>query len=256
MRRQMVEVIVETGLDSATRGNTGLAPALALPAAPERSSTNGSLSSDGDATFFAEQTEVPFKRRLGVLLNRAFKYFVRNPGNFIARVFVCLFLGFLVGFVYQNTASDQSGADNRLRVLYFLSLIIVLVPFQTITLFQDMRQYYLRERSSRLYNSLEYFLANLILECSLVIICTFLFLTPAYWLVGLRQDAWAFFFAYFQYTVMYLVSSTFMTLVSNIAPNIDISFAMGAFFMSIFNLFRASLCRWPIFPAGCAGFRI
>lgn len=192
--------------------------------------------------------ELPFSRRLSVLLSRASKYFARNPGNIIARLIVTLFLGILIGLIYYNTANTAEGAEGRLRALFFMCIMVILLPFQTITLFQDMRQYFLRERSNRLYHSLEYFLANFIMEVSVVMVSTILFVIPAYWLVGLKQDGGAFLFALVTYFVMYLCSSTFMTVLSNITPNNDLAFASGAFFISIFFLFSGFFVLLPNLP--------
>lgn len=193
-------------------------------------------------------SELPFSRRLSVLLSRALKYFARNPGNIIARLIVTLFLGIIIGLIYYDTPNTQDGIDGRLRVMFFMCMMVILLPFQTITLFQDMRQYFLRERSNRIYNSLEYFLANLIMEVSVVLVSTVLFVVPAYWLVGLKQDGGAFLFALAAYCAMYLCASTFMTVLSNITPNNDLAFALGAFFISIFFLFSGFFVLLPNLP--------
>lgn len=189
--------------------------------------------------------------RFQVLLSRSARYFARNIGNAIARMIVSLFLGVFIGLVYNshNDSDPALAAETHLKVLYFVTLMIVLLPFQTITLFQDTRQYFLRERAAQLYTCLEYFAANMVMEVLLVVVCTLLLIIPAYWLVGLNSSVGCFFFALTEYTILYLTSSTFMTFISNLTPNADLAFALGAFFMSVFFLFSGFFILLPDLPS-------
>lgn len=197
----------------------------------------------------AKQEAVSRRRRLRVLLGRAWKYFARNPGNYCSRLLVCLFLGVLVGLIFRATPRGPDGVAARLGVLFFLALMIILLPFQTITLFQDMRQYYLREHAARLYGSAEFYVAHLALESGMVLLCTLLLVVPVYWLVGLQAGAGAFGFAVAQYLVMYLCSSSLMSAVSILAPNLDLAFLLGAFFMTVFMLFAGFFVLLADVPA-------
>jgi len=189
--------------------------------------------------------------RFRVLLDRTTKYFLRNIGNAIARMVVCLTLGLLIGLVFrdsQSTGDDGRDAQNALRVLFFSALMMCLLPYQTISLFQDTRQYYLLEEKSRMYGSLEYYAATFVAESVLVICSTIVFVLPAYWLTGLNPNAGVFFFALTVFALIYLASSAFMSLVANFAPNSDMSFAIGAFFSSIWFLFSGFFVLLPDLP--------
>ncbi len=111
-----------------------------------------------------------------------------------------------------------------------------------------MRQYYLREQSANLYDCLEYWIANITWEALLVLLSGILLVTPAYWLAGLNPAADRFFYCLIQFIIMYITSSTFMTMISNITPNADLAFALGAFFMSVFFLFAGFFVILPDLP--------
>eukprot|EP00045_Choanoeca_perplexa_P009456 m.91264 g.91264 ORF g.91264 m.91264 type:complete len:614 (+) comp14904_c0_seq1:40-1881(+) len=207
--------------------------------------TVSSTSDDGTV-------EVPHRwQRFTTLLWRTKAYFLRNIGNTLARLVVATFLGVLIGLVFLHSSGDQH-VDKRLKALYFTSLIIVLLPFQSISLFQDSRQYFLRERAAELYACGEFFAAALVLEAIVVVASACLLAIPIYWMIGFHSTAGTFFINLVTFILMYLTSSTFMTLLSNLTPNMDLSFALGAFFMTVFFLFAGFFVRLSELPGSLA----
>lgn len=192
--------------------------------------------------------------RLQALVRRSRMYFLRNLGNAVARLIVSAFLGLLVGLAYVNAdlSSSAAGVENRLRLLFYLSILTVLLPFQTISLFQDTRLYYIRERSAQLYATLEFFVSVLLWELVLVFACTVLLAVLSLGISRLPHTAGNFFYDFLLLLLMYLCSSTLMTCVSNITPNADLAFAIGAFLMSVFFIcagFFITLDQLPDFLA-------
>jgi hypothetical protein len=181
------------------------------------------------------------KERFLALTARSRMYFARNIGNAIARIGTNAFLGILLGLVYYQTPKDR--IDSRLQMLFFAGMMTNLLPFQSISLFLDTRQYYIRERVNELYKPWEFFFANLVWEIIVIIVSASSFAIIGFWMADIPGDGGNFMFLLLTFNLMYFTSSALMTAIANFMPNMDLTFVLGAALVSIFMLFAGLFIR-------------
>jgi hypothetical protein len=181
------------------------------------------------------------KERFLALTARSRMYFVRNIGNAIARIGTCVLMGIIVGLAYYQTPKDR--IDSRLQMLFFSAMLNGLLPFQSISLFLDMRQYYIRERVNELYKPWEFFFANLVWETMVIIVSASSYAIIAFWMADIPGDGGNFMFLLLMINLMYFTSSALMTATANFMPNLDITFALSAGMVAILILFSGLFIR-------------
>jgi hypothetical protein len=181
------------------------------------------------------------KERFLALTARSRMYFVRNIGNAIAYILTSILLGILVGLVYYQTPKDD--ISTRVQMLFFSAMLTSLQPFQSISLFLDTRQYYIRERVNELYKPWEYFFANLVWEVAVIIASASSFAVIAFWMADIPGDGGNFMFLLLQTALMFLTSSALMTSIANFLPNFDLTFALGSGLVAILTLFSGLFIR-------------
>ena len=226
--------------------------ALTLMASPEPQQSGAATAANaGGAKSKLDRAQASFCTRLWVLLVRNCQATVRNPGNFYARLGVNVFLAVIGGALFFNLVDAQSSIFTRMSVAYVLVLTSNLLPFCHISLFVDNRLFFNRERRCKLYNTLEYYAAAMIVETLTVVVVSFIFYIIFHFMAGLDG---AFGVGALVFVLSYLIGDVELIMISNVVCNIDVTFALGAGTVAIGMFYSGLLVRLPTIPAATGWF--
>jgi ABC-type multidrug transport system ATPase subunit len=163
--------------------------------------------------------EAPIYLQFLLLTQRAVRQKLRDPTLIFIPIFIAVFFGLILGFVYFQNAQNfsQKAIQDKAGMLFFISLnqsfngIIAVV-----STFPVEKSIVLRERSARSYSVFPYFFSKILADLPMLI-CPFLFFTLAYWLAGFAAVAKTYFASLFICLLLYmtangigLVASAFM----------------------------------------------
>lgn len=128
--------------------------------------------------------------QLGLLVKRAWTHALRDPVILRARLGQAIGSALLMGLIFLRTKSTQSGIGDRLSVLYFLLAgAVVAGTTAPVYVFPTERAVVQRDRSSRLYNPVMYFLSMLSVETPLNILYPAITSIIAYWMINFGDSA-------------------------------------------------------------------
>ncbi|EGC33021.1 hypothetical protein DICPUDRAFT_98693 [Dictyostelium purpureum] len=179
----------------------------------------------------------PITYQYYILLQRAWRDFLRNQGNFFARVGTAIFTGLLFGACFANLKENSKDAQKMIGVIFFLITGLCLTPFAVISLFLSQRTLFNAERASKVYHSFPYYLATVTVESFVVFFVAIINAAICYLLARLRWDASYFFYAMMVYYFVQLLSDYLICTLANMTGASDITFAYGSGFCVIFMLF-------------------
>ncbi|XP_078659313.1 broad substrate specificity ATP-binding cassette transporter ABCG2-like [Branchiostoma floridae x Branchiostoma belcheri] len=137
-----------------------------------------------------------FFHQCKVVIKRTVKNLVRNPQASIAQVTLNIIFALIIGIIYlQIDASASTGVQNRSGVFFFLATNMMFGSLSAVDLFARERQIFVHESASGYYRVSTYFFSKMF--CDVVpmrLIPVSIFGIIAYWMIGLRPEAGAFFF--------------------------------------------------------------
>ncbi|KAJ8269609.1 hypothetical protein COCON_G00122160 [Conger conger] len=135
-----------------------------------------------------------FTHQFKWVLKRTFRNLVLNPQTSIAQVAVTLFLGLIVGAIFFGVKDDQSGIQNRMGALFFITTNQCFGALSAAELFITERKLFVHEYISGYYRVSVYFLCKILSDIlTLRTIPAITFSCVAYFLIGLKATASAFF---------------------------------------------------------------
>ncbi|XP_035005581.2 broad substrate specificity ATP-binding cassette transporter ABCG2 isoform X2 [Hippoglossus stenolepis] len=168
------------------------------------------------------------------VLKRTFRNLMLNPQTSIAQIAVTLFLALIVGAIFFNVQDDQSGMQNRVGALFFVIINQCFSSLSAAELFISERKLFIHEYTSGYYRLSVYFLSKLLSDIlTLRTIPAIVFSCVAYFLIGLKPTAEAFFL--FMFTVM-LVAYTATSMALAISADQTVV-AIANIFMTITFVF-------------------
>ena len=122
------------------------------------------------------------RAELPPLLRRTLRVAARSPSILLARVVTYALFGLLVGLFFGETAT----ADARLGELFLVYNALFLLPFTSISLYQDDRHHYRAERSMGVCGVPAYYLVHTCLDVVLGVISAVCAALPFYFLCALE----------------------------------------------------------------------
>ncbi|EGC33020.1 hypothetical protein DICPUDRAFT_154969 [Dictyostelium purpureum] len=179
----------------------------------------------------------PWSYQYYILLKRSWKDFLRNQGNFIARVGTAIVTGLLFGACFAGLKETEADVQKIIGVIFFLITGLNLTPFAVISLFLSQRTLFNAERASKVYHSFPYYLAMVTVETFVVLLVALINATICYLIAHLRWDASYFFYAMMIYFFVHLLSDFLICTLANLTGTSDMTFAYGSGFCVIFMLF-------------------
>ncbi|XP_063318227.1 broad substrate specificity ATP-binding cassette transporter ABCG2-like [Pelmatolapia mariae] len=174
------------------------------------------------------------------VLKRTFRNLVLNPQTSIAQVAVTIFLALVVGALFFNVQNDSSGIQNRTGALFFVVVNQCFSSLSAAELFITERKIFTHEYISGYYRVSVYFLCKILSDIiTLRTIPAIVFTCVAYFMVGLKPTAGAFFF--FMLTV---------ALCAYTATSMAFAISADQTVVAIANIFMTITCVFMMIFAG------
>ncbi|XP_077461307.1 broad substrate specificity ATP-binding cassette transporter ABCG2d [Stigmatopora argus] len=140
-----------------------------------------------------------FGKQLHWVLRRTFRNLLLNPQTSAAQVGVHIFLALIVGAIFFRVKDDQSGIQNRMGALFFITTNQCFSTVSAAELFIAERKLFAHEYISGYYRVSVYFLSKVLSDMALRTFTSVLFSCGVYFTIGLKRGASA--FAVFTMTV-------------------------------------------------------
>ncbi|KAG7497738.1 hypothetical protein JOB18_043164 [Solea senegalensis] len=151
------------------------------------------------------------------VMKRTFKNMALNPQTSIAQVCVTIFLALIVGAIFFGVEDTQSGMQNRLGALFFITVNQCFSTVSAAELFITERKLFIHEYISGYYRLSVYFLSKILSDIiTLRTIPAIVFSCVSYYMIGLKPTVEAFFL--FMFTVM-LIAYTATSMVFAISSD-------------------------------------
>lgn len=177
---------------------------------------------------------------------------IRNKPLLISRVLQNIFLGIILGVLFYQIENDQSTIADRNGIIFFMiinSAFNEIMP--TVAVFAVQREVFFRERDSRTYSILAFWLGKQISILFFQLALPAIYLCIIYWMIGF-QELWYKFFIFFAALelVSLLASTMGMILGSSLPPTAATTVAPIFVIVSmIFSGFLVNLDNIPGFIA-------
>ncbi|XP_018537423.1 broad substrate specificity ATP-binding cassette transporter ABCG2 [Lates calcarifer] len=174
------------------------------------------------------------------VLKRTFRNLMLNPQTSVAQVAVTLFLALVVGAIFFDVQDNQSGMQNRFGALFFITVNQCFSSLSSAELFISERKLFIHEYISGYYRLSVYFLSKILSDIiTLRTIPAIVFTCVAYFMIGLKPTADAFFL--FMFTVM---------LVAYTATSMALAISADQTVVAIANIFMTIACVFMMIFAG------
>uniref|UniRef100_A0A8C9S0R4 ABC-type xenobiotic transporter n=1 Tax=Scleropages formosus TaxID=113540 RepID=A0A8C9S0R4_SCLFO len=181
-----------------------------------------------------------FFLQLHWVLKRTFRNLMLNPQTSIAQVvffmltIVLTFLALVVGAIFFKVKDDQSGIQNRMGALFFITTNQCFSTVSAAELFITERKLFVHEYISGYYRISVYFLSKITSDIlTMRTVPALIFCCIVYFMIGLKKTAAAFFI--FTFTVM-MVSYTATAMTMAISADQTVV-ALANLFMTITFVF-------------------
>ncbi|XP_030344642.1 broad substrate specificity ATP-binding cassette transporter ABCG2-like isoform X2 [Strigops habroptila] len=157
---------------------------------------------------------------------RSLKNLIRSPQASIAQIAVTMLLAVVVGAIFFGVKLDQTGIQNRVGSLFFVTTHHCFSSVSAIELFIRDKKLFVHQYTSGYYRVSAYFLAMLIGDLlPMRTAPAFIFSCISYWMIGYQPAAGRFFF--------FMLS---LTLVSYTATAMALAISAGMEVVAVANL--------------------
>jgi ABC-type transport system involved in multi-copper enzyme maturation permease subunit len=242
------------------------APAIEMPKSGSRASglqrrdsySRNSQASHVSAALPSALTEIPDHKapsllvQLGFVLWRAWRSYWRNPPMLMSRFKVMIILSVLFGCIYFNLAIDTQSAATS-----FIAALTVCAMFGAVTHASSAlpvkindRIVFYRETSSGMYARFLWPVAGLVCDIVWCAPGALLLQIPVYFMVGMLNNADAFFKYFFATYLFCMVFTSMAMMVSSIAPNAPAANVIQGLFFSFCFTFAGIAIPLPQIPRG------
>jgi hypothetical protein len=165
--------------------------------------------------------------QLWLLIKREWTHALRDPVILRARLGQAIGSALLMGLIFLRTRPTQSGIGDRLSVLYFLLAgAVVAGTTAPVYVFPTERAVVQRDRASRLYNPVMYFLSLLSVETPLNILYPAITSIISYWMINFGDSGSAMFALIVSYVLTQIASHALGMVISSIIWNSSVAVKM------------------------------
>ncbi|XP_051517382.1 broad substrate specificity ATP-binding cassette transporter ABCG2 isoform X2 [Myxocyprinus asiaticus] len=173
------------------------------------------------------------------VLKRTFRNLMLNPQTSFAQIGVMIFLALIVGAIFFGVQPNSSGIQNRMGALFFITTNQCFSSVSSAELFITERKLFVHEYISGYYRVSVYFLSKILSDIlTLRTIPAIIFSCVAYWMIGLKATAEAFFIFLFS-IILVSYTATSMTLAISADQTVvaiaNIFMTISFVFMMIFS---------------------
>ncbi|KAK2817168.1 hypothetical protein Q5P01_025359 [Channa striata] len=133
-----------------------------------------------------------FFHQLRWVLQRTFQNLMLNPQISVAQLGVNIFLALIVGAIFFGVKEDQSGIQNRMGALFFITINQCFSTVSAAELFIIERKLFVHEYISGYYRVSVYFLSKILSDITLRTVTSVIFSCIVYFMIGLKPTVAAF----------------------------------------------------------------
>ncbi|XP_015256412.1 PREDICTED: ATP-binding cassette sub-family G member 2-like [Cyprinodon variegatus] len=152
-----------------------------------------------------------FLHQLRWVFKRTFQNLMLTPQTSVAQVGVNIFLALIVGAIFFAVQDNQSGLQNRMGALFFITTNQCFSTVSAAELFIGERNLFVHEYISGYYRVSVYFLSKILCDLIMRTITSVVFSIIVYFLIGLKSTAEAFLIFTFTVTLV-AYTATAMTM--------------------------------------------
>uniref|UniRef100_A0AAZ3SRJ4 ABC transporter domain-containing protein n=1 Tax=Oncorhynchus tshawytscha TaxID=74940 RepID=A0AAZ3SRJ4_ONCTS len=180
-----------------------------------------------------------FSTQFRWVLKRTFTNLILNPQTSFAQIGVTVFLALIVGAIFFGVKNDQSGLQNRMGALFFITTNQCFSSLSSAELFITERKLFIHEYISGYYRVSVYFLCKILSDIiTLRTLPAIFFSCVAYFMIGYKATVEAFFL--FMLTVALVAyTATAMTMAISADQSVvaiaNIFMTIAFVFMMIFS---------------------
>ncbi|KAK5865638.1 hypothetical protein PBY51_019890 [Eleginops maclovinus] len=167
-----------------------------------------------------------FFHQLRWVLRRTFQNLMLNPQTSVAQLGVNIFLALIVGAIFFRVKDDQSGIQNRMGALFFITTNQCFSTVSAAELFITERKLFVHEYISGYYRVSVYFLSKILSDITLRTVTSVIFSCIVYFLIGLKSSA-----------AEFLVFTLTVTLVAYTATAMTMAISADQSVVALANIF-------------------
>jgi ATP-binding cassette subfamily G (WHITE) protein 2 len=154
-----------------------------------------------------------------LLSERALLNVLRTKEHFIGRMFSAIFFGVQMGTLFLFTKHNQEGIQFQAAYFAFTMAFFYYTSLEALPIFLAEREIFQREFSRGAYRAFSYTISSAVVYFPFLFAIGLVYTSISWWLVGLPNQASAFFFEVFTVFIVLVTGHNFSTAVSVVAPN-------------------------------------
>ncbi|KAF4450095.1 hypothetical protein F53441_6739 [Fusarium austroafricanum] len=207
-------------------------------------------TADSNKAELEKEYASPFTHQMAVVSKRMFRSYWRSPNYLFTRIFSHVAVAFITGLMYLNLDNSRSSLQNRVFIIFQVTVLPALIITQVEVMFHVKRALYFREQSSKMYSPFVFAVNVVIAEMPYSILCAVAFYLPLYFMPGFQTDPSRAGYQFLMVLITELFSVTLGQGLASITPSPFISAQFDPFIIINFALF----CGVTIPPPQMPGF--
>ncbi|KAL4437525.1 hypothetical protein ABPG77_003506 [Micractinium sp. CCAP 211/92] len=189
-------------------------------------------------------------REFALLLGRAWRQASRNRIVQIVTLAQTIVIGLVLAWLYSDMSKTAAGIQDEIGILFFVNIFTAMGSMMSaLTTFSMELGIINRERASKSYRVLPYYVARFICDMPLRVGQGLLFGTILYWIVGLNPSAAAFFVFCCLVICEGLAGQGLGVAISAVAPNEKLALALAPTITIVLMLFGGFYVNTATIPA-------
>ena len=154
-----------------------------------------------------------------LLIHRNVKNIYRTKLLFIARIWLAIMFGFVIGSLFYNLPLTDDGVHERVGYLLFSIAFFLFSSMAALPVFIAEREIFQREYGKGSYRASSYVIATSLVVIPFLLVLNVAFIVPSYWLVMLPEDADTVFFYIMTLLLTTVAGQSFAVLLSVVVPD-------------------------------------
>lgn len=177
---------------------------------------------------------VSFWQQTRALVHRGTLNMLRNPLVVWLRLLTYGGLSLFVGMIFPRLGTDAKAMTLTVNALLFICAFVVFMSISVFPAYSEERTIFLRERANGAYSVPAYILSHTLYEIPYVSLISLTVSVIAYWMVGLKPTAGAFFLFVTNLFATLFVAESVVVLVAAIVPSLIVGIVTAA---TLFGLY-------------------
>ena len=197
-----------------------------------------------------QEYATPFLHQMKIVAKRTNLSLWRSPNYLFTRVFNHIAIAIMTGLVYLNLDDSRSSLQNKVFVMFQITVLPALVMSQVEAMFIFKRAIFFREQSSKMYSTWVFTASVVMAELPYSVLCAVLFYLPLYFMPGFQTEPTRAGYQFLMILITELFAVTMGQVLASISPSAFISSQYDPFIVITFALF----CGVTIPPPQMPGF--